>query len=76
MFLAAPSREVQRERLVARDADDPEQLARRIAQAEAEEAMADRFDAIVVNDDVDAAVDQVAAILAGRRRHHRRESST
>ncbi len=68
VFLQAPSRAVQRERLVTRDSDDEEQLARRIAQAEAEEALADRFDAIVVNDDVDAAVDQVAAILAGRRR--------
>jgi guanylate kinase len=73
VFLAAPSREVQRERLVTRDADDAEQLARRIAQAEAEEAMADRFDAVVVNDDVDAAVDRVAAILAGRRRRQRHE---
>jgi guanylate kinase len=67
VFLRAPSREVQRERLLGRDSDDEEQLARRIAQAEAEEAFADQFDAIVVNDDVDTAVDEVAAILAGRR---------
>jgi guanylate kinase len=68
VFLRAPSRAAQRERLVERAADDDEQLAVRIAQAEAEEALADQFDAVVVNEDVDAAVDQVAAILAGRRR--------
>lgn len=67
VFLRAPSREVQLERLRGRGADDDDQMARRIAQAEAEEALADRFDAIVVNDDASAAVSEVAAILAGRR---------
>ena len=67
VFLRAPSRDVQLERLRGRGADDDEQMARRIAQAEAEEALADRFDAIVVNDDASAAVSEVAAILAGRR---------
>ena len=58
---------MQLDRLRERGADDAEQMARRIAQAEAEEALADRFDAIVVNDDADAAASEVAAILAGRR---------
>jgi guanylate kinase len=68
VFVRAPSREAQEERLAGRDSDDPEQLARRIAQAEAEERQADHFDATVVNEDVDAAVNEVAAILAARRR--------
>jgi len=68
VFVRAPSREVQRERIIARGADDEEQLARRLAGAEAEEALADRFDAVVVNDDLGTAVDEVAAILASRRR--------
>jgi guanylate kinase len=42
-------------------------VARRLETARAEEARADRFDAVVVNDDVDRAVEQVAAILAARR---------
>lgn len=67
VFIRAPSREIQRERITARGADDAEQLARRIAEAEAEEALADRFDAVVVNDDVDTAVGEVTAILAARR---------
>lgn len=68
VFVRAPSREAQVERLVGRDADDQEQITRRIVEAEAEEALADQFDAVVVNEDVDTAVDQVAAILASRRR--------
>jgi guanylate kinase len=67
VFLAAPSREVQRARLLERGADDDEQMARRIAQAEAEEGFADRFDAVVVNDDADTAVSEVAAILNALR---------
>jgi guanylate kinase len=68
VFLRAPSREIQEQRLAGRDTDDPEQLARRLAGAEDEERQADRFDATVVNEDVDAAVNEVAAILAARRR--------
>jgi guanylate kinase len=67
VFVRAPSREVQRERLVERGSDDDEQLARRIERASAEEALADRFDAVVINDDADAAVSEVAAILESRR---------
>ena len=67
VFLRAPSREVQQERLIARGTDDDEQLARRMAEAEAEEALAVRFDAVVVNEDADAAAARVAAILSDRR---------
>jgi guanylate kinase len=67
VFLRAPDADAQEARLRARDTDDPDQLARRLATARAEEALADRFDAVVVNDDVERAVGEVAAILAGRR---------
>lgn len=63
VFIRAPSREEQRRRLVARGQDDPAAIERRLAEADAEEALADRFDAVVVNDDPDRAADEVAAIL-------------
>jgi guanylate kinase len=53
--------------MAARGDADPDDVARRLDAAAAEEALAESFDAIVVNDDVDAAVDQVAGILATRR---------
>jgi guanylate kinase len=72
LFVKPPSRDVQRERFLARHRDDPNfdvgDLERRLAQADAEEALAGRFDAVVVNDDLDRAVGEVAAILADRRR--------
>lgn len=67
VFLRPPSRDVQRERLVSRAGDDPEAIGRRLARAEAEEAMAGHFDHVVVNDDLETAVAEVAAILAGHR---------
>jgi guanylate kinase len=67
VFVKAPSREEQRRRLVDRGEDDAEAIERRLARAEAEEALADRFDAVVVNDDPDRATDEVAAILGAHR---------
>lgn len=67
VFLRPPSREVQRERLLTRAGDALDTIERRLAKADAEEAMAAEFDLIVVNDDLEAAVEQVAAILESRR---------
>jgi guanylate kinase len=67
VFVRPPSRDAQRERLANRGTDTHETIDRRLAEAEAEEALADRFDAVVVNDRLEPAVEQVAAILAGHR---------
>ena len=67
VFVKPPSREEQRRRVIERGADSPEEIERRLAAADAEEAHADEFDAVVVNDDVGAAVDRVAGILNARR---------
>ncbi len=67
VFVRPPSRNAQRERLERRGTDTPETIDRRLAEAEAEEALADRFDAVVVNDRLEPAVEQVAAILTGHR---------
>jgi len=68
VFVRAPSRDEQRRRLEDRAADGPEAIERRLAQAEAEERIArERFDAVIVNDDVDRAAAELAAILESRR---------
>jgi guanylate kinase len=77
VFVKPPSREAQRARLRARaEAEaaetgtplDEGALARRMDNAEAEEARAEQFDAVVVNDDLDHAVEEIEALLATRRR--------
>jgi guanylate kinase len=68
VFVRAPSREEQRRRLEARGSETEESIERRLARAEAEERIgAEQFDGVVVNDDVERAVRQVAAILKTRR---------
>jgi len=67
VFLRPPSREVQRERLVTRAGDPLDSIERRLAKADAEEAMASEFDLVVVNEHLETAVEQVAAILEARR---------
>jgi guanylate kinase len=68
VFLRPPSRAVQRARLLERDPDgDPGDLERRLAEADAEEARAGAFDAVVVNDDVERAVAELQRLVQARR---------
>lgn len=62
-FIMAPSPEELRRRLVARGTDSGECVERRIAKAEFETAKAREFDHIIVNDDVERAVGEIAAIV-------------
>ncbi len=69
VFIRPPSRDVQRRRMLERGGDDPAAVERRLARAAEEEAEAVRsFDHIIVNDEVDRAVAELAAILRRRRR--------
>jgi guanylate kinase len=68
VFVQAPSRAEQQRRLEGRGSETAESLARRLADAEAEEELArTAFDAVVVNHEVSKAADEVAAILNARR---------
>ena len=67
VFIKAPTRAAQVERLRARGHDSPDQIERRLAEAEVEETLAVRFDEVVVNDDVDRAAARLTAILEARR---------
>jgi guanylate kinase len=68
VFVRPPSRAVQRERLEHRAQDPSDAIERRLAEADTEEAVArEAFDAVVVNDEVERAVAEVAAILEAHR---------
>lgn len=55
VFIQAPSVEELRKRLTGRGTDTPEKIAERVAKAEYEMTFADRFDTIIVNDDLQQA---------------------
>jgi guanylate kinase len=63
IFLAPPSFEELERRLRTRGTEDEEYLARRLAIAREEVARRDRFDVVVVNDDLDRCVEEVLAVI-------------
>jgi guanylate kinase len=68
VFLVPPSLGELERRLRARGTESEERIRRRLATAEAELAEAPAFDHVVVNDDLEAASSQVAAIIDASRR--------
>ena len=63
IFIQPPSIEELRKRLTGRATDAPEVIEQRIARAEFERSFAPKFDRIVVNDDLDRAVEETLRIV-------------
>jgi guanylate kinase len=63
IFIQPPSIEVLRKRLENRGTDAPEVINDRIARAEYELSFADRFDKVVVNDNLDTAKDETLKLI-------------
>lgn len=63
IFIQPPSIEALRQRLNGRGTDSPEVIEDRIARAEYELGFADKFDTIVVNDNLEQAQQEVLQIL-------------
>jgi guanylate kinase len=64
VFIAPPSEEALRTRLVGRGADAPEQIERRLAVAREEMAARDEFEHVIVNDRLDEAVAELVRLVA------------
>ena len=65
VFIAPPSRDALRARLIGRGTDDAEQVERRLATAERELEAQGEFTRVVVNDRLEDAVDELEAIVRG-----------
>lgn len=66
IFLAPPSWEVLVERLTGRGTEPEDVIARRLETAHEELASQDEFDHVVVNEELDEAVQAISDILLGR----------
>jgi guanylate kinase len=66
IFILPPSRAALRQRLTGRGTDSQAVIERRLADAVADMSHWNEFDFVVVNDDFDRAVAQLAEIVAGR----------
>ena len=65
IFIAPPSADALRDRLVGRGTDDPDPVEERLNVARAELAAQDEFGHVVVNDRLEDAVDRLAGIVQG-----------
>ena len=63
LFIAPPSLETLRERLVKRGTDTPEAIEKRVTKAEKEMLYSGNFDKILINDDLQTALNEVELII-------------
>jgi guanylate kinase len=66
IFVAPPSEEALRARLVGRGTDRPDQVEARLATAREELAAKDEFDDVVVNDRLERAVEELERLVRSR----------
>jgi guanylate kinase len=64
VFIAPPSDDALRERLERRQTDSPEVIERRLARAKEELAARQEFKRVIVNDDLERAVDELVKLAA------------
>jgi guanylate kinase len=67
VFVAPPSDEELERRLRGRGSDSPVAIASRLSAARAEMARRGEYDAVVINDDLDRAVAEIARLAMSRR---------
>jgi len=67
IFILPPSYEVLRQRLIARGTDSPEELDLRLRNAPEELKQYSAFDYVIINDEIDRAVGQLASIIYAER---------
>jgi len=67
IFILPPSYEVLRQRLIARGTDSPEELELRLRNAPEELKQYSAFDYVIINDEIEKAVGQLASIIYAER---------
>lgn len=76
LFILPPSLETLRKRLEKRGTEAPEVIEKRISRASEEIKEAYKYDYIIVNDDLDRAVDDVLAVIRAEKMTVRRSGET
>ena len=74
VFILPPSMDVLESRLRGRGTDSDETIERRLADAVGDMTHWDEFDYALINDDLERAADELAAIVSGRDGAHRTSS--
>ena len=67
VFIIPPSFSALEFRLRSRGTESDDVIAKRLEKARSEYLMADKYDYIVINDDIDKAADEIRAIIMSSR---------
>ncbi|GFQ76033.1 guanylate kinase [Trichonephila clavata] len=67
VFILPPSMEELRLRLQKRNSDDASEIERRLAAAQKEISKRDKYDYVIINDDIDKSVEEISSILNKER---------
>ncbi|NUY39621.1 guanylate kinase [Wolbachia endosymbiont of Litomosoides brasiliensis] len=67
IFILPPSMEELRLRLRKRNSDSASEIERRLAEAQKEVSKCDKYDYVVINDDIDKSVEEIGSILDKER---------
>ncbi|MDX6443811.1 MAG: guanylate kinase [Blastocatellia bacterium] len=73
IFILPPSFELLRERLLARGTDSPAELEKRLRGAPAEVKQHESFQYVILNDDINRASQQLAAVIYSERARRERQ---
>ncbi|NUX01275.1 guanylate kinase [Wolbachia endosymbiont of Madathamugadia hiepei] len=67
VFILPPSMEELRSRLQKRNTDSASEIGRRLAEAQKEISKSDKYDYVIINDDIDKSVEEISSILNKER---------
>ncbi|MDG7057023.1 MAG: guanylate kinase [Wolbachia endosymbiont of Penenirmus auritus] len=67
VFIFPPSMEELRLRLQKRNTDSASEIERRLAEAQKEISKSDKYDYVIINDDIDKSVEEISSILNKER---------
>ena len=69
IYIAPPSMEILKERLIGRGTEDLETIEKRLRIAEVEMKQVDFYDYVIVNDDLDKAISDVKRVILKNKKH-------
>ena len=69
IYIAPPSMEILKERLIGRGTEDLETIEKRLRIAEVEMKQVDFYDYVIVNDDLDKAIGDVKRVILKNKKH-------
>lgn len=67
IFIVPPSMQILKERIMTRDRESIEEIERRLRESKKELSYIDRYDYVIINDEIETAVDKLEAVIVAEK---------